>query len=383
MGAIMYLMALPVKLMTGWPVLTAMLVIGAVITIYTVLGGLEAVIWTDVMQTIILAMGGLLTIAIVVTHLPGGIGGLVHTASAAGKFDFAVSFDFDLVTDTFWVLMLNGIIVNLHEYATNQTNIQRYAAAKSDKSALSAVWIMGLGCIPLWLLFGFVGSSIWVFYTMNPDPIVAALRADTVYPHFIMTEMPPFVGGLVLSALLAAAMSSIDSSMNGTATVLTVDFYRRHFAKGRSDGHYLNVARWTTGVLGVLMVAVAYALWTLGEGSILDTIMFIASVIGGGIGGLFFLGFFSDRADSRAGAIGLAAGILSIMWCTVSHFELIPNPLRLTIHPFMIIVVGNLTVFIAGLIAARFLPAAKPDDIAGMTWRTRSETAPALDNETV
>ncbi len=382
MGAIMYLMALPVKLMTGWPVLTAMVVIGLVITVYTVLGGLEAVIWTDVMQTIILAMGGLLTVGIVVAHLPGGLGYLVDTASSAGKFDFAVSFDFDLVTDTFWVLMLNGIIVNLHEYATNQTNIQRYAAAKSDRGAVGAVWIMGLGCIPLWLLFGFVGSSIWVFYTANPDPLVATLRADTVYPHFIMTEMPPFIGGLVLSALLAAAMSSIDSSMNGTATVLTVDFYRRHFVKGRSDAHYLNAARWTTGVLGALMVVVAYALWTLGEGSILDTIMFLASVIGGGIGGLFFLGFFSSRADARAGAIGLIAGILSIIWCTVSYFELIPNPLALTIHPFLIIVVGNVTVFVVGMIASWILEPARPEDIAGMTWWTREQTVPSVEDGT-
>ncbi len=377
MGAVLYLMALPVQLMTGWSVFNVMALTGLVITAYTILGGLEAVIWTDVMQTTVLAIGGLLTVAIVVMNVPGGYQHIIEAASAARKFDFAVSFDLNLVRDTFWVLMLNGIVVNLHEYATNQTNIQRYAAARSDRSAVGAVWTMGLGCIPLWLLFGFVGSCIWVFYQVNPDPAVVGLRADTVYPHFIMTQMPPFVAGLVLSALLAAAMSSIDSSMNGTATVLTVDFYRRHFVTGRSDSHYLYAARWTTGGLGVLMVAAAYGLWSLGEGSILDTLMFIASVIGGGIGGLFALGFFSSRADGRSAAVGLGAGVLSIVWCTLSHFGVMPNPLALSIHPFLIIVVGNVTVFLAGMIAARYMEPVDPDAIAGMTWWTREQTGRA------
>jgi SSS family solute:Na+ symporter len=378
MGAILYLMALPMQLMTGWSVATVMIAAGLLITVYTIMGGLEAVIWTDVLQTIVLALGGLLTVALVLARVPGGFEEVVGMASSAGKFEFSVSFDFNFVRDTFWVLMLNGLIVNMQGYATDQTNIQRYAAAKSDRSALGAIWTMGLGCIPIWLLFGFVGSCIWVFYQVNPDPQVAALRADTVYPHFMMTQMPPFIGGLVLSALLAAAMSSIDSSMNGTATVLTVDFYQRHFVKGKDDSHYLQVARIITAALGVLMVLVAYGLWHLGAGSILDTLMFVASVIGGGIGGLFFLGFLTNRVSAKAAAAGLVMGILAIIWCTLSRFGIVQEPFAFNVHPFMIIVVGNVVVFAAGLIASAFFPAPKQDEIVGMTWWTREQTGASV-----
>ena len=390
MGTILYLVSLPIQHFTGWHIVPVMLVTGIVITIYTMMGGLEAVIWTDVVQTVVLATGGILTVVIVFAKV--GVSDVIGIASAAGKFDMAVDLDFTFVRDTFWVFAIGGLLGNIQEHATDQTMIQRYAAAKTDRGALVAVWIVGLGCIPLWSLFMFIGTCLWVYYGVVPDATVqAGLAADAIYPHFIITQMPPFVGGIVISAVLAAAMSSIDSSMNGTATALTADFYRRHWVKGRSDLHYLFAARATTVVLGVLMVLVALALYSLGRDSILDTLFFIGSVMGAGLGGFFLLGFWSNRVNAAGAGIGLGAGVLSIAWCTVSaniheaiagatagapvsdwYYAL--QPYLVDFHPFFIGVVGNVVVFAVGLTASFAFAAPVRERIAGMTWWTRDET---------
>lgn len=389
MGTILYLVSLPIQHFTGWNIITVMLVTGTVITIYTMMGGLEAVIWTDVVQTVVLAAGGLITVAIVFARV--GFDDVFSMAASAHKFDLAVDTSFTFVRDTIWVFAIGGIIGNVQEHATDQTMIQRYAAADSDKGAILGVWIVGLGCIPLWSLFMFVGTSLWVFYSEVPDAVVqAGMAADAIYPHFIITRMPPFIGGLVISAVLAAAMSSIDSSMNGTATALTADFYRRHWVRGKSDAHYLLAARATTVILGVLMVLVALTLYSLGRESILDTLFFIGSVMAAGLGGFFLLGFWSNRVTAAGAGIGLAAGVLVIAWCTVSANMLdaigaasndapvsawyyAVEPYLVSIHPFFIGVVGNVVVFAVGLAASFAFSPPVRDRISGMTWWTRSE----------
>lgn len=400
MGAILYLMALPIRLITGWNILTVMLVFGIVITVYTMWGGLEAVIWTDVVQTVVLAVGGILTVLIVFVKVPGSPFEVLAPAWNAGKFGVAADLDFTFVRDTFWVLAFSGLIGNVQEYSTDQTKIQRYAAASSDGGALLAIWTVGLGCIPLWSLFMLVGTCLWAFYQTYPDALAqvqvlleshGGLRADTVYPAFIITQLPPFIGGLVISAVLAAAMSSIDSSMNGAATVLTTDFYRRHFATDRDDQHYLRIARGVTSVLGLLMVAVAYGLYSLGQSAILDTLFFIGSIMGAGLGGLFLLGFVSNRVNWQGALIGLLAGIFVITLNTLTHFAIQSVeaatgtdlsgyffvglkswlPVGFYVHPFLINVVGNVVVFVVGVSASMFFRAPDLKKIAGMTWWTR------------
>ncbi len=393
MGTILYLVSLPIQYLTGWHIITVMLVTGMIITAYTMMGGLEAVIWTDVVQTIVLFVGGLVTVGIVFAKV--GAGTVFDVATAGDKFGLVVDLDFTFVRDTFWVLALSGIIGNVQEFATDQTKIQRYAAADSDKGAITAIWTVGLGCIPLWSLFMFVGTCLWVYYGIHPDVAVdAGMRADAIYPHFIITQMPPFIGGLVISAVLAAAMSSIDSSMNGTATALTADFYRRHWVRGKTDEHYLYSARVTTIVLGLLMVLVALALYSLGKDSILDTLFFIGSVMAAGLGGFFLLGFLSNRVNAAGAGIGLAAGVLTITWCTISRgvletmaepgyvaagWRLAVQPFLIEIHPFIINVLGNIVVFVVGLAASYAFSAPVRERFAGMTWWTRDETTAHAD----
>ena len=332
-------------------------------------------IWTDVVQTIVLVLGGLLRIFIVFLRVPGGVMEILGMAAQNGKFDLVVSFDPSLARETFWMFALSGIIGNIQEFSTDQTKIQRYAAAKSDKAAIRATWTVGLGCIPIWSLFMFVGTCLWVFYSEFPQRLMPGLKADEVYPHFILSEMPEGIGGLVIAAVLAAAMSSIDSSMNGAATVLTVDFYKRYLVRSKSDRHYLRVARWISIALGMVMVFAAYLLSKIPASTILDIGFFIGAVMAGGIGGLFLLGFVFNWTNRQGAAIGLITALLVILWCTLSKLGAVPEQFACRAHPFVINVIGNATVFVVGAIASRFFPRPRLEDIRGMTWWTREARA--------
>jgi len=374
MGIILYLMSIPIRVVFGGSALTVILFAGIVVTVYTVMGGLEAVIWTDVVQGMVLILGGLLTVLVAFADVPGGASEIIHRASMAGKFDIAVSFDWKLAEESFWVFVVLGLMNNVQELATDQTLIQRYQAARTDRGAIAAV-LTQLACIPLWLLFMFVGTCLWVYYQHFPNLLPAGIKADFIYPHFILTQMPTFVAGVVISAVLAAAMSSVDSSMNASAAVLLSDFYKRHLAPNRTDTHYLKVARFITAGLGAAMMVVALGLSSLEASTILEVSFFVSAVITGGLGGFFLLGFLITRANDQGARIGVAAGVVSILWCTLSSLQpalgLLPTWAVIRVHPFLIGVVGNFVIFAVGVAASFFFPRPTEQQLAGMTWWTR------------
>ena len=319
-GTVLFLLALPVRVLTGWDLSTIIIVVGILVTLYTVMGGLEAVIWTDVVQTALLVLGGFATGIIVFLKVKGGMFEVLSTAAAAGKFKITTSWNWDLTRDTFWMFALTGIIGNVQEFSTDQIKIQRYLAPSSDAEAKRATLTVGLGCIPVWMLFMFVGTCIWVFYQEHPGLLPGGLRPDEVYPHFILTQLPEGMGGFIIAAVMAAAMSTIDSGMNAGATVVTVDWYKKYFVKNRNDRHYLVSGRIITLVLGGLGIFAAYALTFLNTRTFLDLAFFLGAVFSAGLGGFFLLGFFFKRANSNGAKIGVAAGVLMILWLTVSNF---------------------------------------------------------------
>jgi len=379
MGSILYLLALPLKLMTGWDTTTVIVVTGLFVTFYTVLGGIEAVIWTDVMQTIVLFLGGIVTVLTVFAKVPGGAAEVFSQAMAEHKFSINISFDLDLTRDTFVVLALSGLIGNIQEFAMDQTKVQRYLAPKTLSGARQAAWWCGLGCIPLWSLFMFVGTCLFVFYMFFPETLRPNMISDEVFPHFILTQLPVGLGGFVIAAVLAAAMSSIDSSMNGTATVVTVDIYRRHLAKGRDDKHYLFAARCFTALAGGLTIVAALLLSRIGDESILDAYFKLGAMFAGGLGGLFLLGFFMKRATSRAAGVGIVVALLVIAWLTLSQEEfggILPEAIRSPIHGFLIGVFGNIAVFCVGLVCSHLFKWPAKENLDGLTWWTREEEGP-------
>ena len=370
MGTVLYLLALPIKNMTGFGIYTIIWVTGVSTVIYTVLGGCEAVIWTDVMQTIVLLLGGIICIIVVFAEVPGGPLSILSQGWANQKFSLSVSFDWNLVRETFWVLALYGLFQNLQEFACDQTKLQRYCAAESQKAARRSVWIGGVGCIPVWMMFMFIGTCLWVYYQTFPVKLPAGLRSDEVYPFFIMSQLPDGLAGFVVAAVLAAAMSTLSACLNGVATVLASDIYRRHLAPGRGDQHYLFVARLLTGFAGIFMVITAVLMSWGNIDTILAVAFFMYSVVAGGLGGLFFLGFLSTRANSQGAAVGILVALFVTIWLALSHLGLLPPALSSPTHKFLVNVFSNTIAITIGYFAAYFFAKPSPEKLANLTWWT-------------
>ena len=319
LGSVLYLLSIPVELMTGWDPVWVILVVGVCTTVYCFVGGLEAVIWTDVIQTFVLLGGGIATVLIVFLTADVGPAYVFETAWENHKFNLTANTNFNFVQETIWVLIVFGLVQNVQEHVSDQIKVQRYCSVKDDTEAKKAVMFNGLLCIPVWCLFMFVGTCLYAFYTALPDPTVAGLEPDKVFPHFIISQMPIGLGGLVIAAVMAAAMSTLSSSMNSSATVLTVDIIKRYFASDRDDHYYLNIGRMMTVVGGVLMIVTALAIsLALDQSSFLPISFFITSLTFGGLGGLFCIGFFSTRTSNRGMVVGIVATVLLTIYLALS-----------------------------------------------------------------
>lgn len=381
MGLILFLVALAVNAMTGYEIGFLITVLGVLIVIYTVMGGIEAVIWTDVIQTLVLLFGGLICIAMVAFGYPDGLGGLISDASSNNKFDLTVDSSFDFTQLTLWVLLLYGLNQNMQEFASDQTKVQRYCAASNDRSAIWATLVGGIGCVPVWMLFMFVGTSLWGFYTIHPDSLPAGMIDDQVFPHFILTELPIGVAGFVMAAVLAAAMSSIDSSLNGTSAVLSSDLYQRFIARDRDDSHYLNYARGLTIVCGTVMIACSIGLHIIIDAevikmeTVLDLSFFFYALLACGVGGLFALGFFTTRANSQGALAGVALSIIVTVGLSASILMSQPDGDGQILHRLMIGVVSNVIAFIVGYGASMAFSAPARERLANLTVFTWNRDA--------
>ncbi|MBI1387589.1 MAG: sodium/solute symporter [bacterium] len=377
MGIILYLVALAINAMSGYSIDAIILFMGVLIVVYTVLGGIEAVIWTDVIQTIVLLLGGVVCIVTVFFDVPGGMGTVFSEAWANSKFDLSASLNFDFTSGTLWVLLLYGLNQNLQEFAADQTKVQRFCAPSTNRKAIDAALIGGVGCIPTWAIFMFVGTCLWVYYQHFTELLPVGVAKDQVFPHFILTELPIGVSGFVIAAVLAAAMSSIDSSLNGTSAVLTTDIYRRFLVRDRDDAHYLNMARILTLACGVGMILSSWGLnfivehQLIEQNTVLDMTFFFYAVLAGGVGGLFFLGFFSKRANAQGALTGAILAVIVTLW--LSYGVLNPSAEGgAPLHKFMIGVVSNFAAFVVGYFASFLF--AKPadeqiDNLTAWTWK--------------
>lgn len=372
MGVVLFLLCLPLQIMTGWSPATTILVAGTVVTLYTVMGGIQGVMSVDVLRSAMLLAGGVLTIVVVMSRVPGGASEVFARAWAAGKFDLTVSFDWSLARDTFLVLVINGVALQLHGFATDQIRIQRYCAARSLGGARTAVWVGGLGCIPIWALFMFVGSCLFVYYGAFPDNLPEVVENDKILPWFILKELPPGLGGIVIAALFSAAFA-IASNMNGSATVLTADIYSRHLAPGRSDQHYVRFARVIALGMGVSMIGMALTLTAvnLSQQTVLDLWFVIEAVTAGGLGGLVYLGLLSTRANSPGAAIGVVTGVTIVLWLALAAINALPAWLNPPLHPFLIGALGNGAALLVGYLASFMFPPRTREQLAGLTWWTR------------
>ncbi len=357
-GIVLFLPSIALAVATGMNVSVCIVVMGVLCIVYTVLGGIEAVVWTDVLQVIVLLGGAILCLIVIPFHVPGGWNAMNDIADAAGKLRL-LDFRLDLTTMTFFVVVVGCFGANIISYGSDQTVIQRYLTTKDEKSAGRGIWTNALMCIPGSLIFFGMGTALFAFYKSNPQALNPTLsKADAIFPWYIVTQLPAGVAGLLIAGVFAAAMSSLDSSMNSVATAFTTDFYRR-FKPQASDHTCLTLARVVTVVVGVLGTAFALMMAQWGIKSLWDQFATFLGLFGGGLGGLFLLAIFTRRTHGLGAIIGLvASGAVQYLIKT-----------RLSLDPRCLAVTGIVSCVVIGYVASLLIPARrKPLD--GLTLYT-------------
>ncbi|MEQ8786339.1 MAG: sodium:solute symporter [Pirellulaceae bacterium] len=350
LGKVLFLVSIPISLLTGWDIRLVIVFVGVFISFYTIAGGIEAVIWTDVVQSVVLWFGGGLCFIIIVHQLPGGFRQVLEVGAAHDKFDVG-SFDFNLTERTFWTVALLGIVSWLTMYSSDQNVVQRYLAARSLREARKATAIYSVLAVMTWSFFFLLGSCVFVYYQVRPDARVAGLEADEVFPWFILTQVPAGLAGLVISGVMAAAMSSLDSSINAIATISTVDLMKPWLAPDHSDRFYLRAARGIAVLASLLMIAGALLFSSLEKESMNDLSWIVASVFGGCLLGLFMTGFFTTRVDHVAATIGLVGAIVLNVYLGAGAAGWLPGRLTAPIHSYWIgIFVNAAFLVIAGVV---------------------------------
>lgn len=378
---ILFLLGQLTHQLTGLSPEMSIVVSGVFVCVYTAVGGIEAVLWTDVAQTLVLALGGAACFAVVVWSLPGGLAEVLGTAWANGKLGFSdlgpdgtlqrTGLGLSLSDKTVSMMLLVGLSHWLAEYACNQNVIQRYCASASTRQARRALWFGCWWAIPLWMGFQLLGTALWVFYQRFPSPTSTAilagkLSAERIVPDFVVTQLPVGLTGLVVAGVLAAAMSSLDSSLNAVATVGIVDVYRRHVAKQRDDGHYLRMAK----VLSCLASAgmIVGALWLLNARTktLQDTATTLIALTSGGLLGLYLLGFLTRRGDGRSVAFAIAATLMLSLYRALSPAPWFPAGLRLApldaVDGYYTALLAHALMFGVGWAAGLVLPRRRPPD---------------------
>jgi len=307
--------------------------------IYTLEGGLAAVIWTDVVQMFIY-VAGTVTAFFTITHLvPGGWQAIHAAASSAGKLRvFNFSFDF-FTTYTFWAGLIGGMFLTTASHGTDQLLVQRLLAARKERESKLALLSSGVVILAQFTLFLLVGAGLWMFYRLYPPATpFASADTDRIFPRFIVQQMPHGISGLLIAAILAAAMSNLSAALNSLSSTTVVDFYSR-IRPEASDRRRVSFSRGATLVWGVVLFALAMA--SRGRGKVLETGLRIASVAYGGLLGVFLLGVLTKRARQTGAMIGMICGLALNLYIWL--WTKVPLTWYVTVGAVTTFVVGYLT----------------------------------------
>ena len=357
MGTITYLLAIALQPLLGWSLTSIILLAGAIVLVYSFVGGIEAVIWTDALQSVVLIGGALACVIVLMT----GVGGTSAFTEApmAEKFSLG-EYGWSWAEPTFWVVLIYGLFINLQNFGIDQSYVQRYATAKSEREAVKSVWLGSLLYVPISALFLFIGTALFAYYKAHPDLLPAGIAPDKVFPHFIKAGLPVGVTGLLVAGIFAAAQSTLSSSVNCAATLIHGDLYKRYFRPQAGGRESLWVLRFSTLVFGIAGTLVAFKM--IGAESALDVWWKVAGIFSGGMLGLFLLGMLAQSARGGAAMVGVVLGVALILWMTLSKLDPdLPEAWKSPFHDFFVPVFGTLTILLTGfLITVIFQPKTNP-----------------------
>ena len=309
MGVVLLLPSIALNVVTGFDIFLCIALMGVLSLAYTLMGGIEAVAWTEALQVVVLLGAAVAVLVTVALQLPEGLPEAVASAAAAGKFDMG-STAFDLRQPTMWTVLIATVFTNITTYGTDQTIVQRYLTTSTEHEARKGVYVNAALTIPATILFFLVGTALWAFYRHYPEQLsMSVTDSDAILPWYMSTQLPVGVLGLVIAGLFAAAMSTLSSSMNSAATAFVTDIYRKA-VPGRDGAGLLRIARLSTFVLGSVGIGFALMMASWEIKSLWDEFSKILGILLGGLGGLFLLGLVTRRANSFGALCGIAASIV-------------------------------------------------------------------------
>ncbi|QJD97270.1 sodium:solute symporter [Mucilaginibacter robiniae] len=364
MGTVFFLLAVALSSITGGNTLAIIIVVGLIVVAVNLIGGIEAVIWLDVFQGFMLFASGILCLGILLFSVEGGVSEVWKVASANGRTGFG-PYDLNFTKLTFIVMAINGMFYAVQKYGTDQTVVQRYLTAKTDKDAIRAS-LLGISLtVPVWMLFMFIGTCLFVYYKQHPAPGLDQANANSVFPYFISTHLPTGVVGFVLAAMISAAICSLSADLNSLAAVGVEDYYKK-FRPNRSDKEYLKSGKWMVVISGLIAIGIGTMYIGLGNEGILGIVFTLYAIFSGGIVGIFLLGLFSARANRQGINIAIIVCILftAYAFLTSTQIELSGHKSLLldlgsynfTQNKLMLGVYSHIVVIVVGYIASLFFP---------------------------
>ena len=320
-GTVFFLVSMALATFLNINIYTIVIALGITIIILTLMGGMEAIVWMDVVQGTLLIGGGVICVALLLFLPEGGPSEVFRIAGEYDKIDFG-PYTWDLTQLTFLVMVLNGIFYALQKYGTDQTIVQRYLTAKNDREAKRAAYIGVLMSVPIWAMFMFIGTALFAFYHSAGAPALPeGIKADEVFPYFISNELPVGVRGLIIAALAAAAISSLDADLNCISAIAVQDYYVR-FKKHSTDKQQLRFGKKMVVIAGIGAVGVALLYISWGGEGVLGALFELYAIFSAGIVGIFLLGLFSRRANKQGLYIGIAAAVLYTAYAVLTSTKM-------------------------------------------------------------
>ncbi len=357
-AVVLFLPSLALNAVTGFSIYWAIIIMGVVTIVYCTSGGMEAVIWGDVIQGFILLGGAFVALAFMLAGVEGGLSGFFEITGEHQKFK-TFDFRFDFSQPVFWVVLIGGFANTLITYTSDQSVVQRYMTTKDEKATGRSIWLNGFLSIPVTIIFFLLGTGLYAYYTSNPEHMsVLNPNIDSVFPQFIVSQMPAGVAGLLIAAIFAAAMSTLSSNINSVSAVITTDFYKV-LAANANHKRNMAVARWSGIIVGVLGIAMALMLATWNIASLWDQFNTFLGLLTAGLGALFVMGIFFPRISGNAALTGVLAGIAILI--------LVKNntPLSFLLYGF----VGLVASVGLALVFSFVFPNRK--EITGYSWKSR------------
>ena len=358
-----YLPAIAMSAVVDIDVNLAIVLVTVITILYCTVGGIEAVIWSDVIQSVIMIGGTFLILALLIVNTDGGFAGFVEIGHHAGKFrvlDLALNYK----APVFWVVFVSGLVANLSSYTSDQCVVQRYMTTKDENAAAKSIWFNGVLSYVNCGIFFVIGVALFTYYYSNPENLdVTMPKNDSIFPIYIANGLPLGVSGLILAAVAAATMSTLSSNLNSSATAVTTDFYARLF-KGATEKRQMRCGQLATVVSGVLGGAFALVLANMQIYSMYDQFQRFLGLLTGGLACLFFMGIFMRRVNGMGAIIGLIANY--VVCIGLDQWDVPWKP-----HLLLFGAIGLVTCLVVASVASLLFPKDRKD-LTGLCWAERA-----------